>query len=126
VSVSILVPGSVTDQKWLRLASRRSYGKLLRGGLRIFEYQPGMTHVKTMIVDDLWAVIGSTNLDNRSFEHNDELNVAIRDQDVAARYTEDFVRDLAASREMLLQDWDRRSVAEKLVGSVAWILERQQ
>jgi cardiolipin synthase len=126
VAVSILVPGSVTDQKWLRLASRRSYGKLLRGGVRIFEYQPGMTHVKTMLVDDLWAVIGSTNLDNRSFEHNDEANVAIRDPDVAARYTEDFVRDLAASREILLKDWDRRSIIEKLVGSVAWILERQQ
>jgi len=126
VAVTIIVPGRVTDQKWLRLASRRSYGKLLRGGVSIFEYSPGMTHVKTMIVDDLWSVIGSTNLDNRSFEHNDEVNVAIRDVAVAARYTGDFQRDLAASREMLLADWDRRSVAEKLVGSVAWLLERQQ
>jgi len=126
VEVTIIVPGQVTDQKWLRLASRRSYGKLLRGGVRIFEYRPGMTHVKTMIVDDLWSVIGSTNLDNRSFEHNDEVNVAMRDVSVAARYTEDFQRDLSDSREMRLADWDRRSVVEKLVGSVAWILERQQ
>ena len=126
VAVTIIVPGQVTDQKWLRLASRRSYGKLLRGGVRIFEYSPGMTHVKTMIVDDLWSVIGSTNLDNRSFEHNDEVNVAMRDVSVAARYTEDFQRDLSDSREMRLEDWDRRSVVEKLVGSVAWILERQQ
>ena len=126
VKVRVIVPGKYSDQRLVRLASRRMYRELLQGGIRLYEYRPSMTHVKALMVDDAWAVIGTTNVDNRSFEHNDELNVAIRDQDVAARYTEDFVRDLAASREMLLQDWDRRSVVEKLVGSVAWILERQQ
>ena len=73
----------------------------------------------------MWSVIGSTNLDNRFFEHNDEVNVAIRDVAVAARYTDDFQCDLTESRESA-EDWDRRSVVEKLVGSAAWILERQQ
>ncbi len=77
----MIVPGPRTDQRWVRLASRRMYGELLEAGVRIFEYRPGMTHVKMLLVDDLWAVIGTTNLDNRSFEHNDEVNVAFRDAD---------------------------------------------
>lgn len=52
----------------------------------VSEYEPGMTHVKMLLVDDLWSVIGTTNLDNRSFEHNDEVNVAIRDEAVTAHH----------------------------------------
>lgn len=126
VDISVIVPGAHTDQRWVRLASRRMYGQLLRGGLRIFEYGPGMTHVKMLVVDDLWAVLGTTNFDNRSFEHNDEVNIAIRDPALAARLTGDFADDLAKSREVTLEVWERRPLWEKLVGTVAWILERQQ
>ncbi|HEV8345936.1 MAG TPA: phospholipase D-like domain-containing protein, partial [Vicinamibacterales bacterium] len=100
VDMVVIVPGSHTDQRWVRLASRRMYGQMLEAGMRIFEYERGMTHVKSLIVDDLWAVIGTTNLDNRSFEHNDEVNVAFRDAGVSARLTEDFDRDLSYSREI--------------------------
>ena len=48
--------------------------------MRIFEYQPGMTHAKALMIDGRWAVVGTTNIDNRSFEHNDEVNVAFRDR----------------------------------------------
>jgi cardiolipin synthase len=126
VDMVVIVPGSHTDQRWVRLASRRMYGQMLEAGLRIFEYERGMTHVKSLIVDDLWAVIGTTNLDNRSFEHNDEVNVAFRDAAVSARLHEDFDRDLSHSREITLQEWRRRPIWEKLIGSVAWLLERQQ
>jgi cardiolipin synthase A/B len=85
-----------------------------------------MTHVKMLLVDDLWSVIGTTNLDNRSFEHNDEVNLAVRNQHVNARLTRDFQCDVARSREISLGAWRRRPVWEKLVGTVAWILERQQ
>ena len=87
--------GRITDQRWVRLASRRMYGELLKAGVRIFEYGRGMTHVKSLLVDDLWSVIGTTNVDNRSFEHNDEVNVAVRDETVTARLTADFESDLA-------------------------------
>jgi cardiolipin synthase len=126
IEIIVVVPGERTDQRWVRLASRRMYGQLLEAGVRIFEYSPGMTHVKTMLVDDLWAVIGTTNVDNRSFEHNDEVNVAIRDPHVAARLTGDFLSDREQSREITLTTWRRRPLWEKLIGSVAWILERQQ
>ena len=103
------------------------YGQLLEAGVRIFEYKPGMTHVKTLIVDDLWSVIGTTNFDNRSFEHNDEVNVAIRDAAVArapdSTTSRPTSRTATRSRS---SDWRRRPLWEKLVGTVAWILERQQ
>ena len=102
------------------------YGQLLKSGVRIFEYAPGMTHVKMLIVDDLWSAIGTTNLDNRSFEHNDEVNLAVRDKAVARRLVKDFDADIVGSQEILLTAWKRRPIWEKLVGSVAWILERQQ
>ena len=125
VDVRIIVPGPLTDQRWVRLASRRNYGALLKAGVRIFEYG-GMTHVKALLVDDLWSVIGTTNVDNRSFEHNDEVNVAVRDETVTARLTADFESDLESSREITLKAWTHRPVWEKLVGTFAWILERQQ
>jgi cardiolipin synthase len=126
VAITVLVPGRRTDQRWVRLASRRMYGELLRHGLRLFEYGDGMMHGKVLLVDELWAVIGTTNLDNRSFEHNDEVNVAIRDQTVTARLKADFEVDLTRSREITFDLWNRRPLWEKLVGTVAWILERQQ
>ena len=126
VEIVVIVPGPNTDQRWVRLASRRMYGKLFEAGVRIFEYGPGMTHVKTLLVDDLWAIIGTTNVDNRSFEHNDEVNLAIRNAAVAKRLTLDFDADLARCVEITPARWRRRPVWEKLIGTVAWILERQQ
>jgi len=126
VPVLVVVPGPNTDQQWVRLASRRLYGSLLRAGVRIFEYEPGMTHFKALVVDGRWSVIGTTNVDNRSFEHNDEVNVVVRDAQVADRLTEDFRADLALSREIRTDGWVARPLWEKLVGTVAWILERQQ
>jgi cardiolipin synthase len=126
VKMAVVVPGGRTDQHWVRLASRRMYGQMLEIGVRIFEYDPGMTHTKMLLVDDLWAVIGTTNLDNRSFELNDEVNVAFRDARVTARLTCDFAADCKHSREITLAEWRQRPLWEKLIGSVAWILERQQ
>lgn len=126
VAMTIIVPGASTDQRWVRLASRRMFGQILKGGARIFEYDAGMTHVKMLLVDDLWTIIGTTNLDNRSFEHNDEVNIAIRDRAVSARALVDFEGDLSRSREITLEAWERRPLWEKLFGGIAWILERQQ
>ena len=126
VNIMVIVPGAATDQKWVRLASRRMWGHLLRGGIRIFEFRDAMTHAKVLIVDDLWVVMGTTNIDNRSFEHNDEVNVAMRDPAVAERLLQDYERDLAASDEVTLEQWERRPLWEKIVGPFVWILERQQ
>lgn len=126
VEIMVMVPGAATDQHWVRLASRRMYGQLLEAGVRIYEYDRGMTHVKALLVDHLWAVIGTTNLDNRSFEHNDEVNLAARDEQLLNRILADFQNDLAHCHEQTLEHWRGRPLWEKLIGTVAWILERQQ
>ncbi len=126
VRITVIVPGRKTDQRWVRLASRRMWGHLLEAGIRIFEYRQTMTHAKVLVADELWCVLGTTNIDNRSFEHNDEVNVAMRDRDLAARLLEDYERDLEDSEEMTLDRWRRRPVWEKVVGRFVWILERQQ
>lgn len=126
VAVSVIVPGRCTDQRWVRLASRRMWGQLLEAGVRIHEYRPAMTHAKVLVVDGLWAVLGTTNIDNRSFEHNDEVNIAMRDASVALRLLEDYRRDVEDSEEITLEQWRRRPLWEKIVGPFVWILERQQ
>ena len=126
VEVRVVVPGACTDQRLVRLASRRLYGELLQSGVRIYEFRPSMTHVKAMLIDRTWAIVGTTNFDNRSFEHNDEVNVAFREAAVTARLRSDFDSDLAASDEITLDNWKARSWFEKLVSPVCWILERQQ
>jgi cardiolipin synthase len=102
------------------------WGELLEAGIRIHEYRPAMIHVKMLLVDGLWSVIGTTNIDNRSFEHNDEVNLAMRDSAVAARLLEDYRRDEQNSDLVTLERWKRRPVWEKIVGPFIWILERQQ
>ncbi len=126
VRVRVVLPGVRTDQRLVRLASRRLYRDLLAAGVHIYEYEPGMTHVKTLLIDDRWAVVGTTNFDNRSFEHNDEVNVAFRDTELTARLLEDFERDVASSAEISLEAWKGRPLYEKLLSPLSWILERQQ
>jgi len=126
VAVDVIVPGGHTDQRWVRLASRRMWGQLLGAGVRIHEYRAGMTHNKALIVDELWVVLGTTNIDNRSFEHNDEINVAMRDPQVAARLLKDYRQDLLDSEEITMERWRHRPLWEKVVGPFVWILERQQ
>ena len=126
VRITVIVPGRKTDQRWVRLASRRMWGQLLEAGIRIFEYRQTMIHAKVLVADELWCVLGTTNIDNRSFEHNDEVNLAMRDRAVAARLLQDYERDIADSDEMTLERWRRRPGWEKIAGPFVWILERQQ
>lgn len=110
----------------MRLASRRLYGELLRNGIEIYEYRPAMAHAKICVVDGMWSVLGSTNFDNRSFGLNDEINIAIVDSEIANRIHEDFARDVAQSDHVSLEDWTKRSAAERLLGSIASVFARQQ
>jgi cardiolipin synthase len=126
VQIQIIVPGKRSDHALTRSSSRRLYGDLLRAGARIYEYQPAMIHVKVLVIDDLWSVAGSTNMDNRSFGINDEVNLAAFDPSVAAQLKQDFLADMAASREITLTDWERRSLAERLHEAIGWALQRQQ
>jgi cardiolipin synthase len=125
VPVTILTPGKWNNHPITRLASRRRYGRLLEAGARIHEYQPAMIHAKVFIVDALWAVVGSTNFDNRSFGLNDEVNLAVLERGFAARLEHDFASDLAQARAITLAEWRRRPYAERALALGARVLERQ-
>jgi cardiolipin synthase len=77
-------------------------------------------------VDDLWVVVGSTNFDNRSFGINDEVNLAIRDASVAARFENDMVNDLEQSRRVSLTEWEHRPFSERATELMGLVFERQQ
>ena len=126
VEVHILVPGVRSDHVLTRRTSRRLYGRLLEAGARIYEYQPAMLHAKTLVVDGVWSVIGSTNFDRRSFGLNDEVNLAAQNHQLAARILEDFQRDLAQSREVGLEEWKRRMPWERVHEWFGGLLERQE
>jgi cardiolipin synthase len=85
-----------------------------------------MIHAKTMTIDGLWSVVGSTNFDNRSFGLNDEVNLAAIDESLATRLEEDFARDLAQSRRVDYEEWRHRSIFERVHEWAGWLLERQQ
>lgn len=126
VKLRILVPGRKADHLLTRSTSRGGYGPLLEAGAEVYEYQPSMIHAKILCVDRLWAVVGSTNFDNRSFGINDEVNLAVRDPAVAQRLENDMANDLAQSRRISLEDWRRRPVTERATELLGWVIARQQ
>jgi cardiolipin synthase len=108
VRVRMLVEGDITDAKPVKFASRAQYERLMKLGIEIAEYQPAMMHTKALVVDGILSIVGSANFDNRSFELNDELNVAVFDRGVASRLREDFERDLRRSTRLRLETWRSR------------------
>lgn len=107
VDVRLLLAGRNTDHPPVRFAGQRYYPKLLRAGVRIFEYQPSFLHLKMVLVDD-WVSVGSCNFDHWNLRFNLDANVEALDpeftQAVAASFTEDF----GSSREITLEDWRQR------------------
>jgi cardiolipin synthase len=119
VNVRILVPGPINDIPATKASGRTTFGPLLRAGGKIYEYQPTMMHAKTMIVDGVFSIVGSTNFDNRSFRYNDEIDLAIYDSGVARRLEEMFENDLTRSRPYTLQQWNQRSIWNRFT---EWLL----
>lgn len=113
VRVVVLTPGEI-DSQLTYTASRSHYGRLLSGGAQIFEYQAALMHAKTMVVDGIWATIGSTNFDNRSFALNKELNLTVYDAALARRLEEIFREDLKHSRKITYEEWNSRGIFERL------------
>jgi cardiolipin synthase len=113
VDVRLLLPGK-SDVPIARRAGHGHFGVLLERGVRIFEYQPAILHAKTLVADGLVSVVGSTNLDFRSFLFNAECDVLMLDAPTAALMEKAFLTDLESSTEIRLDDWRRRPWTEKL------------
>src|SRR5690606_28103408 len=105
--------------------SRARWGELLSAGVEMWEFQPTMNHVKAMVVDRALVVLGSANLDPRSFHENDELNLNVLDPDVAALHRLWFLRDLARSRRVTYAEWAARGWRVKLLDRAAALLGPQ-
>jgi cardiolipin synthase len=125
VDVEIIVPGPVLDAQVVRRASKETWGPMLEAGVAIYEYQPTMYHPKVMVVDDVWASVGSTNFDDRSFRLNQEDNLNVYDREFAAGQAAAFARDRAVSRRITLEAWRRRPLWERIQERAAGVLRKQ-
>jgi cardiolipin synthase len=125
VKVKIITPGAEIDSSIVRAASHERWGPLLAAGIEIAEYQDTMYHVKALVVDSLMVSVGSTNFDNRSFSINDEANLNILDAGFARQQVEIFERDWQRTRRITLADWERRSLADKLLSRLASLVGDQ-
>ncbi len=106
--VRMLVAGT-SDHPMLVNIGRSYYEQLLRFGVKIYEYEAGINHAKVALVDEQWLMVGSANLDVRSMRLNFELNALVRDPATAATLEQVLARDMATSREILLEEFAKRS-----------------
>lgn len=121
VDVRLLLPGW-TDVPLLRHAAHGYYAGLLARGVRIFEYGGHVLHAKSLVVDGYVSVVGSTNLDFRSFVFNAECNLVVLDRATGATMEEIFRRDLETSQEILAPAWRHRPVLHRLGDRMArWL-----
>ena len=125
VSVRIMVSGIHNDNWLARQNSVRLFGRLLAAGIEIHEFNRTMLHQKTMVVDDRWLTVGTTNFDNRSFAHNEESNVCACDEELARAMTAAFSDDLTGCRRVTLEAWRHRGALARAQELVAAFLQEQ-
>jgi cardiolipin synthase A/B len=125
VDVRILLPGEKTDAKPIRQAGHKYFEQLLEAGVKIYEYQPTMMHAKTVVVDGKFSVIGSSNMDVRSKELNQENVLGVLDEGLARQIEETFLNDLKSARQIELAEWRKRGVVKKLTEKVCALFAEQ-
>ncbi|MFD5544244.1 phosphatidylserine/phosphatidylglycerophosphate/cardiolipin synthase family protein [Streptomyces sp. NPDC127079] len=113
VRVEILLPGPYTDQRACQLAGQHHYTRLLRAGVHIRQYQPTMMHAKIITVDSVASLIGSTNFNRRSMNHDEEVMLAVLDEEFTAALDRDYEADLRHSAEIDLTRWRRRALLQR-------------
>jgi cardiolipin synthase len=121
VTVRILLPGAI-DHAIVRQASRAQFGPLLRAGIELYEYRAALLHAKTMVVDGVWATVGSTNLINRSFAMDDELNLVIYDAGIGSQLEQAFTEDLRHAKRVDAEKWARRGIDQRLLEVLSYPL----
>jgi cardiolipin synthase A/B len=109
VEVDVLLPGPHADKRVCQLASEATYDRLVTCGVRVWTFQPAMMHAKIMIVDGTAALVGSSNFNRRSLDHDEEVLLAVLDTEVARELEEHFVADLERSEQIDLTRWRNRS-----------------
>lgn len=113
VDVRLVLPGPRTDHGWVRHIGRRYYARLLRNGVRIYEYQPRFVHAKVLLCDD-WCTVGSSNVDRWNFRWNLEANQEITDARFASQVAAMFETDMDQCVEYTYEQWLRRPWQRRL------------
>jgi cardiolipin synthase len=125
VDVRILTAGDHSDIAVVRWAGRHNYEALLAAGVRVYEYQPTLIHSKNIVIDGVWSLVGSANLDLRSTQLNEEIVLAIHDVSFATELEEVFRNDLARAREIDPDEWARRGAYARIREKLGFLLQEQ-
>ena len=115
VEVDILLPGPHADKRVTQLASEATYSDLVSRGVRIWNFQPSMLHTKIMIVDGTAALIGSSNVNRRSLDHDEEVSMVVIDESTVTTLQQHFEHDLERSRAIDLSRWENRSARQRVL-----------
>lgn len=121
VDVRILIPG-ISDSWLLNSATKTFLYDLLLSDVKIYRYQSGFVHAKTMSIDHNLSIIGSANMDYRSFDYNFEANAIIYDKDFNTTLKKQFFKDLKESTQISVKEWEQRPLRKKLIESVVRLL----
>ncbi len=117
VDVRLMV-SKKSDSAYVDPAAHSYYEDLMEAGLKIYELEGKFIHAKTMVSDDLVSVIGSANMDFRSFESNFEINCYMYDAEIAQQNKKIFLTDMENCKELILEEWQKRSKWKKLLESI--------
>jgi len=118
VDVRLMIP-TRSDSRFSDASTSSYLGQMLEAGVRIFRYKKGFLHSKAIVIDDFISIVGSCNIDERSFVHNFEVNAFIYEQKTALHLKELFMKDVEESDEMTLDSWNNRKRRQKLKESFA-------
>ena len=111
---SKLIGVALSDVGLMLHAGRSYYDELLAAGIKVYERRAAMLHAKTAVIDGVWSTIGSTNIDMRSFLHNDEVNAVVLSTEFANRMETLFQRDLRESVEITAEQWSKRGLRNRV------------
>ncbi|WP_242620547.1 cardiolipin synthase [Senegalia massiliensis] len=121
IDVRIIIP-DIADHIVAFWGSRSYVSELLKAGVKIYRYQKGFVHAKTLLVDDMVASVGTANLDNRSFHINFEVNAFVYDKDIANRLEKDFLKDFKNCDRINYEEYEQRGALQKFKEAIGRIL----
>ncbi|MCL2650433.1 MAG: cardiolipin synthase [Candidatus Azobacteroides sp.] len=117
VDVRLMVPEK-SDTRFVNTAAKSYFSNIMTAGVKVYLYKPAFLHAKMMVADDFITVVGSANMDFRSFEHNFEVNAYLYDKSIAGKMKQIFLEDQKNCKQVLLKEWEKRSRVEKFKESV--------
>jgi len=124
VEVDVLLPGPHADKRVCQLASEAAYDRLVSCGVRVWNFQPAMMHAKIMTVDGRAAVVGSSNFNRRSLDHDEEVLLVALDTQIVDELDADFEADLERSEQIDLTRWRNRGPVQRVLETATTPLRR--